>query len=718
MALADLPDSKPEIPMKLEGELKIAVDIGGTFTDCVMIGATGERLTAKALTTHDDPSRGVIDCLEMAAARLGVDVGMLVTRANLFVHGTTVGTNALAERRGARTGLLMTLGHEQSITIGRARQKVVGLSEREKIHVTHLDKADPPIVAPRDIRGVVERIDRDGRVLVALDLDRVARDVDELVANGVASLAICLLWSFRNPLHELRIRDLVRQRHPGLFVSVSCEVAPRSGEYERSVSTVFNSYIGPVVGDYLLRLEQRLKHLGMNCALLVMQSGGGLCAVDSVLGRPILTVDSGPAGGVLGARYLASLIGEQSVICADVGGTTFDVGLIFDDKVQMDPLPVIGKYAYLAPKVYVKSVGAGGGSIGWVDDGGMLRVGPRSAGSSPGPAAYGNGGTEMTVTDAHVALGYLSPDFLLGGKVRVDQAAAHAALTKLAQAVQMEPMATAAGIVEISNAQMADLVRKVTVERGLDPRNFALFVYGGAGPVFAAFLAEQVGARFAYIPADSGVFSALGMLTTDIVLQEEQSLTLSLPLSDEDLARLNLACAALDARVLARFAQAGFEASAARLQRYADMRFGMQVHEMEVSLPLGILTQAEAAELPGDFVRTYEMTYGKGSAYAAAGIEIATLRAAGSVGIKRPLLDCEGGATRANSQVGERDAWFKAAGGFIKTAIHAGERLHSGQQIDGPAIIQRFADTVVLPPGALAQVDSMGGIRLTFRREA
>ncbi|MDB5825173.1 MAG: N-methylhydantoinase [Herminiimonas sp.] len=341
--------------MNLEGGLKIAVDIGGTFTDCVMIGGAGQRMTAKSLTTHDDPSRGVIDCLEMAASRLQISVDELVSRASLFVHGTTVGTNALAERRGARTGLLMTLGHEQSITIGRARQKVLGLSEREKIHVTHLDKADPPIVAPRDIRGVAERIDRDGCVLVELDLEQVARDVDAMIADGIRSLAVCLLWSFKNPAHELRIRDLVRKRHPGLFVSVSCEVAPRSGEYERSVSTVFNSYIGPIVGDYLLRLEKRLKELGMQCSLLVIQSGGGLCTVDSVLGRPILTVDSGPAGGVLGARYHAGLIGERSVICADVGGTTFDVGLVFDDRVQMDPLPVIGKYAYLAPKVYVNS---------------------------------------------------------------------------------------------------------------------------------------------------------------------------------------------------------------------------------------------------------------------------------------------------------------------------------------------------------------------------
>lgn len=702
--------------MNVKDGLRIAVDIGGTFTDCVMLSESGERLTAKSLTTYDDPSRGVIDCLDMAAQRLGIDTGTLVARATEFVHGTTVGTNALTERRGARTGMLMTKGHEETITIGRARQKVIGLSEREKTHVTHLEKASPPIVLPEDIRGVLERIDRDGHVIVKLDLDRVAWDVQELVQSGIEALAVCLLWSFKNPQHELQIRDLVRSRHPGLFVSISSEVAPRTGEYERSVSTAFNSYIGPIVGDYLVRLERRLKQLGMQCSLLVVQASGGLCTVDSVLGRPILTVDSGPAGGVLGARFCASLIGEQSVICADVGGTTFDVGLVFEDRVQMDPAPVIGKYAYLVPKVYVKSVGAGGGSIGWQDDGGILRVGPRSAGSSPGPAAYGNGGTEPTVTDAHVALGYLDPEFLLGGKVKLDKQAAEMALQGLAAKVGLSTIEVAAGMIEISNAQMADLVRKVTVERGLDPRNFALFVYGGAGPVFAAFLAAQVGVKLAYIPADSGVFSALGMLTTDIALQEEQSVTLEFPIGTTQLAALNTSFTALDRKVERRFADAGLNHQPIALKRVVDMRFGMQVHELEVEIKSGSLEPADMEILTGDFVRTYEMTYGRGSAYAAAGIELATIRSTGTIDIPKPLLKCSDPNADGNSLISHRLAYFRSSGGFVRTEVHAGARLAPGQHIGGPAIIQRFADTVVLPPEAHAEVDRNGGITLTFGR--
>ncbi|SIO25105.1 hydantoinase/oxoprolinase family protein [Paraburkholderia phenazinium] len=704
--------------MNIKDGLRIAVDIGGTFTDCVMLSESGSRLTAKSLTTYDDPSRGVIDCLDMAAKRLEITTPELVSRATEFVHGTTVGTNALTERRGARTGMLMTAGHEQTITIGRARQKVIGLSEREKTHVTHLEKATPPIVLPEDIRGVIERVDRDGRVLVELNLDRASRDVDHLVETGIEALAVCLLWSFKNPSHELQLRDLVKKRHPKLFTSISSEVVPRTGEYERSVSTAFNSYIGPVVGEYLVRLERRLKQLGMGCSLLVVQSSGGLCTVDSVLGRPILTVDSGPAGGVLGARFCAGLIGEQSVICADVGGTTFDVGLVFEDKVQMDPAPVIGKYAYLVPKVFVKSVGAGGGSIGWRDDGGSLRVGPRSAGSTPGPAAYGGGGLEPTITDAHVALGYLDPDFLLGGKVRLNKTAAETALGALARSVGLSITDVAAGMIEISNAQMADLVRKVTVERGLDPRNFALFVYGGAGPVFASFLAAQVGVKLAYIPADSGVFSALGMLTTDIALQEEQSVALELPIDANALAGLNESFASLERRVLQRVSEAGLNDQPITLRRAVEMRFGMQVHELEVDIRPDELTASDMEKLKQDFIRTYEMTYGKGSAYVEAGIELATVRLTGTIDIVKPSLEVANGKSAGDSLVGRRSAYFRSSGGFISTAVHSGDRLRPGQHLDGPAIIQRFADTVVLPPNSHAEVDRNGGITLTFGRVA
>jgi N-methylhydantoinase A len=695
--------------------LRIGVDIGGTFTDCVILAQSGRRLTTKALTTPSDPTDGVLDCLNFAAEILSSTVPDLLTRTTAFVHGTTVGTNTLAQRRGARTGLLMTRGHEQTITIGRVRQKIMGLSEREKTHITHLSKADPPIVAPEDIRAVTERIDVNGDVVVALDLDGALAAVDELVASGIEALAICLLWSFVRPDHEQQIAEHVRAAHPGLYLSLSSEVAPLLGEYERSVSTVFNSYIGPTVGDYLYRLETQLKKQGMACSLLVMQSNGGLSTVPAIRNRPLLTIDSGPAGGVLGSHFFSGITDERNIICTDVGGTTFDVGLVFDDRVQMDPLPVIDQYAYLTPKIYVKSIGAGGGSIAWVDRGGSLRVGPHSAGAMPGPACYGRGGTEPTVTDAHLVLGYLNANHPLGGTVHLNRDAAEAALATVAKRLSMPVIDLAAGIAEISSAQMADLMRKVTVERGLDPRGFIVFAYGGAGPVYAPFLARQIGARMAYVPSDSGMFSALGMLTTDLIFQEERSFRVRPPLAMDDIAAVNQMLDTLAGQVVERFAAEGIDAGQVQLSRAVDMRFAMQVHELDVDLPDSDLIETDIAQTCSDFVAKYEQTYGENSAYLEAGMEMVTFRVTGLVALDRPTLSIEAGSNSADSIMGERLVYFSSADGFVTAQVHDGDRLRAGQIMIGPAIVQRFGDTVVVPPDTHMEVDNMGG--LTLRQE-
>ncbi|MBO6782950.1 MAG: hydantoinase/oxoprolinase family protein [Alphaproteobacteria bacterium] len=701
--------------LEQDARIRVGIDIGGTFTDCVIVSEGGHRLTTKSLTTPDDPAQGVIDCLEIAADHAATDLHGLLSRTVAFVHGTTVGTNALAQRRGARTGLLMTRGHEQTVTIGRVKQKITGLSEREKTHITHLAKADPPIVAREDIRAVTERIDSGGNVVVPLDLEQVERDVDALVADGIKALAVCLLWSFAHPEHEERIAALVRQKHPEIYLSVSSEVAPLIGEYERAVSTIFNSYIGPTVGDYLKRLEDLLSDFGMACPLLVMQTHGGLSTVDAVRNRPLLTVDSGPAGGVLGGRHFTDLIGEKNIVCADVGGTTFDVGLIFDNRVQFDPLPVIDRYAYLTPKIYVKSIGAGGGSIAWIDAGGTLRVGPHSAGAVPGPACYGRGGTSPTVTDAHIVLGYLDPDHPLGGTVALDKSAAESALASVAEPLGMSVEELAAGIAEISSAQMADLMRKVTVERGLDPRGFTVFAYGGAGPVFAPFIARQIGARTAYIPADSGMFSALGMLTTDLVFSEERTAVTSPPLSEAELTDLNELLDSLAAQAIARFSAEGLDASQVRLRRAVEMRFRLQVHQLEIDLPEHPVTPADIETLCETFIETYERTYGRNSAYPEAGIELVNFRVVGTLALERPdLTDRRKTGGEADSQIGTRQVHFGSSGGFTETAIHAGDRVRVGQEIAGPAIVQRFGDTVVVPPDTRIKVDEHGGLVVTI----
>lgn len=699
--------------MTLAQAYRIAVDIGGTFTDCVVMDAAGNKVIAKSPTTPSDPSLGVIDAVRLAARDLGLDAPDLLHRTIAFVHGSTIGTNTFVQRNGARTGLLTTRGHEEALIIGRVRQKVAGLSEREKIHVAHLHKAEPPLIAWSDIRGINERVDYKGDILVRLDLDEVEAAVDDLVAAGIRALAVCFLWSFVNPTHEQEVKALVRAKYPDLYLTVSSDLVPLLGEYERCVSTCLNSYIGPAVSRYLERLEGRLHELGYRYPLLVMQSNGGLSPVDAVKEKPILTLDSGPVGGILGSKFFGQLTDHKNVICTDVGGTTFDVGLVFDGELQFDSAPVLDQYAYLLPKVLVKSIGAGGGSIAWVDQGGALRVGPRSAGASPGPACYAQGGTEPTVTDADLVLGYLNPEFFLGGRLKLDRAAAQAAIRRLAERLGMDEIAVAAGIFEIANAQMADLIRKVTVEKGFDPRAFVVLAYGGAGPAHAAFYAADTGALATFIPAESSVFSALGMLTTDLLFHAETTLLVRTPLTHDKLAQINQAFERLEAQVRDRFQANDIDPARVSLMRTADMRFGMQVHELSVPVPGPLLTIADGERLIRAFEEKYEFTYGKDTAYRDAGIELINFRVVGTAQTGRPaLVALDDQATGTPPPYARRPAYFRSSGGFVPTAVYRGDALRPGHRLPGPAIVERMGDTIVIPPHMTGIVDRYGNVIL------
>lgn len=369
---------------------RVGVDIGGTFTDCVVVDAAGERAVAKALTTHESLDEGVMSALSVVADELGLTRGELLTQTEMFVHGTTVATNAILTRTGVRTGLITTRGHEDALIIGKVASKRAGLAERDIARSSRLNKP-VPIVAPEMIRGVNERVDVDGDIVVNLDETQAAQAIDELVAAGAQAIAVSFLWSFVNDRHERRVGELLAERAPDVFVSLSCELAPLLGEYERTSTTALNAYIGPKVASYLEGLEDRLLEDGLGGPLLVMQANGGLTSVQDAAARPIVTLDSGPTGGILGAQYLGERYGERNVICTDVGGTSFEVGMILDGEAPLDSDPVISQFSLRVPKVAVRSIGAGGGSLGWIDSGGLLRVGPQSAGSRPGPACYGLG---------------------------------------------------------------------------------------------------------------------------------------------------------------------------------------------------------------------------------------------------------------------------------------------------------------------------------------
>jgi N-methylhydantoinase A len=689
---------------------KVAVDIGGTFTDCAVADAHGAITASKALTTPDELDQGVLDAISANAEQRGMTCEELLGDTELLVHGTTQATNALLTRQGAHTGLITTRGHEDALIIGKVQSKVAGLPERELIHASRVRKPDP--VVPRQlIRGITERIDRDGAIVVPLDEDDARAAIASLLAAGAEAIAVSLLWSFENPAHERRVAELIAESGADVHVALSHEVSPVLGEYERTATTAISAYVGPRVAGYLERLQTRLAERGFTRALLVMQASGGLTTVPDAVRRPIVTLDSGPTGGILGSRHLGELIGEPNLICTDVGGTSFDVGLVLGGRVPIDPEPVVGQYTLRMPKVLVESIGSGGGSIAWIDAGGLLRVGPRSAGSAPGPACYGRGGTEATVTDADLVLGHLDPDGFVGGRMRLDRDLARRALGALGTRLGLEPEEVAIGIARIVNSQMADLVRKSTIEQGHDPRECVLVAYGGAGPTHAAAYGADLGAKDIRVPRDSTVFSAEGMLTCDLIRAVEATHRAEAPLGVDGARALAEHFATLRARALGELPPLGTGPDAVSTTHTVGVRFRSQVHTIPVDVEPEALDAGFDDYLAERFVERYRDLFGAGAVIPGGGVEIAYLRVIGRRAMAPLPFEVAPDGAAAAQPVGERDAYFEGAG-FVPTRVYAGDELRPGDAIAGPAILERMGDSVVVPPGHLAAVDGRLTIRL------
>jgi N-methylhydantoinase A len=684
------------------GTLRIGIDIGGTFTDVVLMSPAGVR-TSKAPTTPWDFSVGVLDGLHQAASDLGTDLPGLLRRTDLLNHGSTVATNALITRSGATVGLITTRGFEDTPLVMRAVGRVDGLSEEEIRRVTAVTKPDP-LVPPERIRGVRERVDAFGEIAVPLAEADVAAALDELLdGEGVDALAVSLLHAWRNPVHERRIRELVAERRPDrrVYVSLGSDLSQVAGEYARTNTAIANAFVGPAVGRYLENLERQLRDCGFEGRILVMQGNGGLTSHDRA--APISTLQSGPAGGMLASAELAKRLGHRSVVTADMGGTSFDVGIIDEGYWRYADEPIFERFRILQPITDITSIGAGGGTIARIDPAsGRLLVGPSSAGSVPGPACYGAGGTEPTVTDADLVLGYLDPERFLGGRRPLDVGLARRAIqTRVGEALGIDPAEAAAGIVRSVDNKMSDLIRREVIRSGRRPEELVLYAFGGASPVHAVGYARELGVREIVVFPTSPVFSAFGIATADIVHTRLATRSYALPV---DPAILNADLESLESELLDELDRTVLSGEP-EMRRYVTLRFRRQTTGEEMALPWDRFTPERLTELEQLFVDHYESLYGEGVAYLEAGLDLAGFRIDLVGPVPKPELRPEAGDAGAGDLLParRREVWFD--GGFVDTPIHELPALPVGAALDGPAIVDASFTTVVLPPGAHLTVD-------------
>ena len=696
-------------------EYIIGVDIGGTFTDCVVLSESGLITIGKALSTPDDFAQGAMNAVADAAQNLGLPgAAALLESARLFFHACTIGENTLITRAGAKTGLLTTKGFADTLLMMRGRI-TDGLTDEEATHLAAMSKPKP-LVPRHFIEELLERIDYKGEVIMPLDAADAEAALNRLVAKGVESVAVCLLWSISNDAHEKMVANVLKQKNPALFCSLSHEVAPFVGEYERTATTVFNAYIGPKISAYLTNLSRVLKSKGLKHDPLIMQAYGGVLGADATCKNAVGTIESGPSSGVVGTQFIAQLLGEPHVIATDMGGTTFKVSVIRDGLIERDYKPVLLQHRILSTKIWVESIGAGGGSIAWLDEEtGLLKVGPQGAGAKPGPVCYGLGGTEPTVSDANLVLGYLNEDYFLGGKMRLDKAAAlHAIRDKIARPLGMSELEAASGIHRIATAHMSDLIRKATVEKGHDPRNFALFAYGGAAPIHASRYAAQLGVKKVIVPLTASVHGAAGLISSDVVYEYGKSDHLIVPV---DLARVNANFAGLVNQAMRDLRHAGFGGEKIKIARSLDMRYRYQVHELNVPFPPGTepITDGLMKELYERFDTLYEQAYGQGSAYREAGREVITFRVTAVGELQKPKI--ERASMRQTNIEGalknKRDVYFEDYGKLVPTPVYDFARLEPGAEISGPAIIETPVTTVVVTPRDRAIVDEFRNIIIT-----
>lgn len=694
----------------------VSVDVGGTFTDCVVMDEKGHTSIAKSLTTPIDPIKGVLDATLIAAEQRSISLDDLLKDTVRFIHGTTVGTNALTERKFAKVGLITTKGFRDTIHIGRMSSRFIGKTVRERLDWAPL--VNPPHIISLDyVVEVSERVDMAGNIVVELNVEEAEQAIETLARKKIEGIAICFLWSFLNPTHEQKVKQMVFSKYPHIFCSISSEIAPVIGEYERMITCLLNCFVGPLLATYCANLERALREKGYRYPLMLMKADGGITTVEEVKAIPIVTLDSGPAGGTIGGRRLSRLYNRPNIICTDVGGTTFDVSLVAGSELEYDPEPNINQYSYTLPKVLIDSVGAGGSSIAWSDRG-VLRVGPTSAGSNPGPACYDRGGEQPTVTDADLVLGYLNPDYFWGGRMKLKKEKAEGAIKRIADELNMSLIDTALGIRKVVDAEMADLTRRCTMERGYDPREFTLLVYGGSGPVHAWRYTEEAGVKEVIVLSNSSVFSAYGMQRAPEIYIANKSRPLIPPFTAATFNVINTTCAEVRDRIYSLFEARGIPKEEIRLRVFLFARYLLQSHEVMMEIPEVLerpLTEADIGMLQERFHATYEGIYGKDTALVGGGIEFMTFRAEGTREISLPPEPkaTEGPQDASRALKSQRKAYFEEYGGFVPCNVYDGDKLENGMVLEGPSIVERMGDSVVIPPHVRGEVDQYLNIFLT-----
>jgi N-methylhydantoinase A len=695
----------------------VGVDVGGTFTDAVAVDDDGRFFVGKAPTVSDGIAEGVIASLRDLARNAKLDLPRLLRDTRFLGHGTTVGTNALLTRRGARVGLLITAGFEHTPIIQRKLWRIAGLTEEERRHQVTLRPA-APLVERSSIVGVIERVDFQGRVLMPLSPVEAERAVRALLDQNVEAVAICLLWSFLNPVHERLLADTVRRLAPDLPVSISSDLAPKMRENARCNSVVIDAFVGGKVRSYSSDLEKQLAVEGFSQSVASMQCFGGVS--DAQHASAISTIGSGPVGGVMASKYLAALVGEKNVITTDVGGTSFDVSVIWEGEEIIareffGAAGVMERFEVLTPRVDITSIGAGGGTVAWFDTASKsIKLGPESAGSNPGPIFYGQGGIRVTVADAWLTLGYLDPDRFLGGRLQVDASASRAAIeSQLARPLGMSLTEAALAVLELANHHMSDTIKIYLTARGLDIGRFILFAFGGGGPMHAAAYGELAGVKRTYLMANASVFSALGIALADPKHKQQVTLLAREPF---DLGAIAVAYHDLEGRVVEQFRREGLSTAAVRMRYFMDLRYRGQFHEMTVEIPGPAWVESQGmGGIRSVFERHYRAVYGAiPSAYSS--IELVGLDVDGIVDTVKPSFRQTQTGDQVPRAAGYRKACFTARQGFQPVPVYAHDELLPSQDISGPAFVQSDYLTMIVLPGQTGQVDEFGNLVIDHMR--